>query len=92
MFTRSTRSSVYSAMLENDTMSPTTMTISATAICLTVSSAALLTTAVKRRERNCSSASPRRTRSPGLIGVGTDRSIRCPLSRVPFVLRSVSQA
>src|SRR5215471_16630131 len=29
MFSRSTRSSVYSAMLENDTMSPTTITISA---------------------------------------------------------------
>ena len=45
-----------------------------------------------RRDRNCSSAPPRRPRSPGLILTATDRSIRCPLSRVPFVLWSVSQA
>jgi hypothetical protein len=92
MFSRSTRSSVYSAMAENETMSPTTMTMSVTAICRTVSRQALLAGVVNRRERNCSSAPPRRTRSPGLIRVGVERSIRYPLSRVPFVLRSVSQA
>ena len=78
--------------------SPTTMTISVTVISLIVFRSGTMpgapepAVAANRRERNCSSARPRRTRSPGLILTGMDRSIRCPLSRVPFVLWSVSQA
>ena len=98
MFSSSTRSAVVSAIVENPMMSPTTMTMSVTLISLMVfrsrtgPGAAAPGPAANRRDRNCSSAPPRRTRSPGLILTGMDRSIRCPLSRVPLVLWSVSQA
>jgi len=102
MFSSSTRSSVSSAIVEKLAMSPT-----AIAIFVTVTSRTVLvrrpgpvtvpagpprTGAVNRRERNCSSTAPMRSRSPGRSRIGTARSTRCPLSRVPFVLQSVSHA
>ena len=98
MFSSSRRSPVYSAIAEKLTMSPTTISMCITVTCRRVIGPRAVTcpsvssVAANRRDRNSSSAGPRRTRSPGVILTGMDRSIRCPLSRVPFVLKSVSQA
>ena len=73
-------------------MSPTTVTMSVTVTSRSVCIAMRAAAAVNRRDRNCSSARPRRTRSPDLIPTGIGRSIRFPLSLVPFVLWSVSPA
>ena len=96
MFSSSTRSSVRSAIVEKLRTSPTAMTISATTtsriVCTSRAAFRAVSVGAKRRDRNCSSTAPRRTRSPGLILTGMDRSSRFPFSRVPFVLWSVSQA
>jgi hypothetical protein len=74
-------------------MSPTTMTMAVWLIRVRVRPGrSPASTLVNRCERKVIATSPIRISSPGLIGSGTARSSRNPLTKVPLVLISMTKA